>query len=64
MFRVNPSACSIHLCHVHRVNAGFCAGESLKRDRKRDKLQCDGSKSVAKHRGNASELIQIGGEGV
>jgi hypothetical protein len=36
--RVNPSACSIHLGQVYSVDAAFFAGESLKRDTKRDKL--------------------------
>ena len=34
--RVNPSACSIHFWRVYSVDAAFCAGESLKRDTKRD----------------------------
>ena len=34
--RVNPSGSSIPLWHAYRVNVAFDAGESLKRDTKRD----------------------------
>ncbi len=54
-FAVNLSGSSIHLGKGYRVNAVFGAGESLKSDKKRDKL---GGKATSKER------TKQGGEGV